>query len=167
MPCITVVSVVFVIYMTYESLPISLASSEQLRHQASLLTQDKRTIYSGFHADHLWRTRSFFMAPHSSTLAWKTPWTEKPGRLQSMGSLSQTWLSNFTFTFRFHALEDGNPLQCSRLENPRDRGAWWAVVYGVAQSRTRLKRLSSSSSRGHISCRPDTFLGGIRWLLDG
>ena len=40
----------------------------------------------------------------------------------------------------------GNPLQCSYLENPRDRGAWWAAVYGVAQSRTRLKRLSSSSS---------------------
>ena len=40
----------------------------------------------------------------------------------------------------------GNPLQCSCLENPRDRGAWWAAVYGVAQSRTRLKRLSSSSS---------------------
>ena len=45
------------------------------------------------------------MAPHSSTLAWKTPWTEEPGRLQSMGSLSQTQLSNFTFTFLFHALE--------------------------------------------------------------
>ena len=40
----------------------------------------------------------------------------------------------------------GNPLQCSYLENPRDGGAWWAAVYGVAQSRTRLKRLSSSSS---------------------
>ena len=40
-----------------------------------------------------------------------------------------------------------NPLQCSCLENPRDRGAWWAAVYGVAQSWTRLKRLSSSSSR--------------------
>ena len=40
---------------------------------------------------------------------------------------------------------NGNPLQCSCLENPRDRGAWWAAVYGVAQSRTRLKRLSSSS----------------------
>ena len=40
---------------------------------------------------------------------------------------------------------NGNPLQCSRLENPRDRGAWWAAVYGAAQSRTRLKRLSSSS----------------------
>ena len=45
------------------------------------------------------------MATHSSTLAWKIPWTEEPGRLQSMGSLSQTRLSNFTFTFHFHALE--------------------------------------------------------------
>lgn len=45
--------------MTYVSRPISLASSEQLRHQASLLPQDKRTIYSGLHEDHLWRTRSF------------------------------------------------------------------------------------------------------------
>ena len=41
----------------------------------------------------------------------------------------------------------GNPLQCSCLENPRDGGTWWAAVLGVAQSRTRLKRLSSSSSR--------------------
>ena len=41
---------------------------------------------------------------------------------------------------------NGNPLQCSCLENPRDGGAWWAAVYEVAQSRTRLKRLSSSSS---------------------
>ena len=45
------------------------------------------------------------MAPHPSTLAWKIPWMEEPGRLQSMGSLSQTRLSNFTFTFHFHALE--------------------------------------------------------------
>ena len=41
---------------------------------------------------------------------------------------------------------NGNPLQYSCLENPRDRGAWWAAIYGVAQSRTRLTRLSSSSS---------------------
>ena len=41
---------------------------------------------------------------------------------------------------------NGNPLQCSCLENPRDGGVWWAALYGVAQSRTRLKRLSSSSS---------------------
>ena len=42
---------------------------------------------------------------------------------------------------------NGNPLQCSCLENPRDGGAWWAAVYGVTQSRTQLKRLRSSSSR--------------------
>ena len=45
------------------------------------------------------------MAPHSSTLAWKIPWTEEPGRLQSMRSLSRTRLSDFTFTFHFHARE--------------------------------------------------------------
>ena len=45
------------------------------------------------------------MTPHSSTLAWEIPWTEEPRRLQSMGSLSQTRLSDFTFTFHFHALE--------------------------------------------------------------
>ena len=47
------------------------------------------------------------MAPHSSTLAWKIPWTEEPGRLQSMGSPARGWtrLSDFTFTFHFHALE--------------------------------------------------------------
>ena len=46
---------------------------------------------------------------------------------------------------------NGNPLQCSCLENPRGRGARWAAVYGVAQSRTRLKRLSSSSSSSRLS----------------
>ena len=86
------------------------------------------------------------MAPHSSTLAWKIPWMEEPGRLQSIGSLrvghdSVTSLSLFTFMI---GEGNGNPLQCSCLENPRDGGAWWAAVYGVAQSWTRLKRLSSS-----------------------
>ena len=47
------------------------------------------------------------MAPHSSTLAWKIPWTEEPGGLQFMGvSKSRTWLSDFTFTFHYHALEE-------------------------------------------------------------
>ena len=119
------------------------------------------------------------------------PWTEEPGRLQSMGSLRvrHDWATSlFTFmhwrrkwqptplflpreshgqrslvgcspwgcyksdtTERLHfhfSLScigggNGNPLHCSCLENPRDRGAWWACVYGVAQSRTRLKWLSS------------------------
>jgi len=52
----------------------------------------------------------------------------------------------FHFSLSCTGEGNGNPLQCSCLENPRDGGAWWAAVYGVAQSRTRLKRLSSSSS---------------------
>ena len=64
---------------------------------------------------------------------------------------SQTQLSDFTFTFHFHALEKEMAiLSSSCLENPRDGGAWWAAVYGVVQSQTRLKRLSSSSSSNHI-----------------
>ena len=134
-------------------------------------------------------------ATHSSTLAWKIPWTEEPGRLQSRGlrRVRHDWatsLSLFTlmhwrrkwqptpvflpgesqglgslmdcspwgckesdtterlhFHFSLWCIGEGNgsPLQCSCLENPRDGEAWWAAVYGVAQSRTRLKRLSSSS----------------------
>ena len=85
------------------------------------------------------------MAPHSSTLAWRIPWMEEPGRLQSMGSLRvghdwATSLSLFTFMHWRRKWQ-----QCSCLENPRDGGAWWAAVYGVTQSRTQLKWLSSSS----------------------
>ena len=65
---------------------------------------------------------------------------------------SWRWLSNFTFPFHFpfslscFGKGNGNPLWCSCLENPRDRGAWWAAVYGVAQSRTPMKWFNSSSS---------------------
>ena len=51
---------------------------------------------------------------------------------------SWTRLSDFTFTFHFHALEKEMATHSSCLENPRDRGAWWAAIYGVTQSRTRL-----------------------------
>ena len=87
------------------------------------------------------------MAPHSSTLAWKIPWTEEPGRLQSMESLGvgHDWVTSLSLSCIGEG--NGNPLQCSCLENPRDGGAWWAAVYGVTQSWTRLKWLSSSSSR--------------------
>ena len=67
---------------------------------------------------------------------------------------SRTRLSDFTFTFHFHALEKEmatrSSVQCSCLESPRDGGAWWAAVSGVAQSRTRLKQLSSSNI-GHMN----------------
>ena len=83
------------------------------------------------------------MAPHSSTLTWKIPWTEKPVGLQSMGSLrvGHDWVTSLSRIGE----GNGNPLQCSCLENPRDWEARWAAVYGVAQSQTRLKWLSSSS----------------------
>ena len=87
------------------------------------------------------------MATHSSRLAWKIPWTGEPGRLESMGL--QRIGHDFTFTFHFHALEKEMATHSSVLAwriPGTDGGAWWAAVSGVAQSRTRLKRLSSSSS---------------------
>ena len=133
---------------------------------------------------------------HSSTLAWKIPWMEEPGRLQSMRSqrVGHCWATSlsfftfihwrrkwqptpvflpgksqgpgslvgcrlwgrtesdtteqlhFPFSLSFIGEGNGNPLQCSCLENPRDRGAWWAAISGIAQCRTWLKQLSSSSS---------------------
>ena len=71
-----------------------------------------------------------------------------------------TWLSwgsdtterlHFHFSLSCIGEGNGNPLQYSCLENPRDRGAWWAVVYGVAQSRTRLKWLSKARSEGSFT----------------
>ena len=90
------------------------------------------------------------MAPDSSTLAWKISWTEEPGGLQSMGSLRVGPTEQLHFHFSLSCIGEGNvnPLQCPCLENPRDGEAWWAAVYGVAQCPTRLKQLSSSSSRG-------------------
>ena len=78
------------------------------------------------------------MAPHSSTLAWKIPWMEEPGRLQSMGSRRVGTTEQLHFHFSLSCIGEGNgsPLQCSCLENPRDGGAWWAAVYGLAQSQT-------------------------------
>ena len=58
---------------------------------------------------------------------------------------------HFHFSLSCIGEGNGNPLQCSCLENPRDGGAWWAAIYGVTQSQTRLKRLSSSSSSSLIS----------------
>ena len=89
------------------------------------------------------------MAPNSSTLDWKIPRMEEPGRLQSMGSRRVTTERlHFYFSLSCTGEGNGNPLQCSCLENPGDGGAWWAAVFGVAQSRTWLKRLSSSSRKG-------------------
>ena len=81
------------------------------------------------------------MAPHSSTVAWKIPRMEEPGRLRSIGLLrvDTTERLHFHFLLSFIGEGIGNPLQCSCLENPRGGEAWWAAIYGVAQSRTQLK----------------------------
>ena len=88
------------------------------------------------------------MAPHSSTLAWKLPWTEGLVGCSPWGHKESNTTEGLHFHFSLSCIGEGNsnPLQCSCLENPRDGRAWRAAVYGVAQSRTRLKRLSSSSS---------------------
>ena len=78
------------------------------------------------------------MAPNSSTLAWKIPWTEEPGRLLSMGSLRVRHDSDFPFTFHFHALEKEMATVFLPGESQGWLG-WWAAICGVAQSRTRLK----------------------------
>ena len=64
---------------------------------------------------------------------------------------------HFHISLSYTGEGNGNPLQCSCLENPRDGGAWWAAIYGVAKSRTRLKRLSSSSSASSRSAPFSSF----------
>ena len=80
------------------------------------------------------------MAPHSGTLAWKIPWTEEPGGLQSMGSLrvGQDSATSLSVSLSLSCIGEGNgnPLQYSRLENPMDGGAWRATVQRVAKSQT-------------------------------
>ena len=112
--------------------------------------ENKLLITRGYRG---WREKA--MAPHSSTLAWKIPWTEEPGGLQSVGSLRvrHDWATSLSLSCIGEG--NGNPFQCSCLENPRNGGAWWAAVYGVTQSQTRLKRRSSSSSSMGVE--------GINW----
>ena len=93
-----------------------------------------------------------FTLPFSCFYLYLEFWTEELSRVQSMGSQGSDMTEQLHFHFSLSCIGEGNGnrLQCSCLDNPRDGGAWWAAVYGVAQSRTRLKRLSSSSSRSRI-----------------
>ena len=108
----------------------------------------------------LWCRRGGFN-PWVRKIPWRRKWQPTPVFFpgQPRGQRSQVGCSpwgleesdtterlHFHFSLSCLGGGNGNPLQCSCLENPRDRGAWWAAVYGAAQSQTRLKRLSSSSS---------------------
>ena len=111
------------------------------------------------------------MAPHSSTLAWKIPWTEEPGKLQSMGSrrVEYDWatsLSLFTF-MHWRRKWNGNPVQCSCLETPRDRGAWWAAVHGVAKSRIRLSDFTFTFPFHALEKEMATRSSVLAWRIPG
>ena len=87
------------------------------------------------------------LVTHSSTLAWKLPWTEETGRLQSMGLLrvGHDWVTSLSlFTF-MHWRRKWQPTPVFLPGESQGRGAWRAAIYGVTQSQTWLKRLSSSS----------------------
>ena len=103
-----------------------------------------RYFFAGIHQVFLWRRRwhpTPVLLPGKShgwrSLVGCNPW----GCEQS----DTTERLQFHFAFSCIGEGNGNPLQCSCLENPRDGRAWWAAIYGVTQSRTRLKRPSSSS----------------------
>ena len=87
------------------------------------------------------------MAPHSSILAWKIPWMEKPGRLQSTGSLKvgHDWATSLSLFTLLHWRRKWQPTPVFLPGEFQGRGSLVAAIYGVTQSRTRLKWLSSSS----------------------
>ena len=135
-------------YMKYEFMSLHSLTSSALFFFIAFITT--RHVFTCF-------TLTYVLAsPHSSTLAWKIPWMEEPGRLQSMGSrrVGHNWATSLYFSLSSIGEGNGNPLQCSCLEDPRDGGAWWAAVYGVAQNRTQLKWLSSSSMYWLSECLP-------------
>ena len=103
------------------------------------------SLFTFLHWRRKWQPTPVFLPRESQgwrSLVGYSPWSrvesDMTERLHIHFSLSCTGEGN------------GNPLQCSCLENPRDGGAWWAAVYGVAQSRTQLKQLSSNSSSSSI-----------------
>ena len=111
-----------------------------------IFTSIKWVLYS-LNCTHLICAMKKAMAPHSSTLAWKIPWTEEPSALQSMGLLGvgHDWATSLSL-FAFMHWRKCQPTPVFLLGESQGWGSLWAAVYGVAQSRTRLTWLSSSSS---------------------
>ena len=107
-----------------------------------------RTQVSGFTFTFPFHALEKEMAPHSSTLAWKIPWTEEPGGLQSMGSLrvGHKWATSLSLFPFMHWRRKWQPTLVFLPGECQGWGSLVAAVYGVAQSWTRLKRLGGSSS---------------------
>ena len=151
---------IFKIMICFPSAALRESIPRQIDKKSRVLKEEK-----GVWKDKLFFPLHSFSPPPVKLLScvWKIPWRRKwqpipvllPGKFYGWRSLvgCSPWgheESDTTERLHFHfplsciGEGNGNPLQCSCLKNPRDRGAWWAAVSGVAQSRTRLKRLSSS-----------------------
>ena len=101
------------------------------------------------------------MATHSSTLAYKISWTEEPGRLQSMGlhRVGHDWAPSLSLSCIGEG--NGNPLQCSCLENPRDGGAWWAPSMGPHRVGHDWSNLAAAAAAEHGSNLD------VHWQING
>ena len=126
------------------------------------------------HDPKMWNEISF---NNISGLIWRRQWHPTPVLLSGKShrwrslvgcspwgheELDTTGQLHFHFSLSCIGEGNGNPLHCSCLENPKDGGAWWAAVYGVSQSQTRLTWLSSSSRAGWYYC---TWLNSLWWEL--
>ena len=92
------------------------------------------------------------MAPHSSTLAWKIPWMGSLVGCSPWGLEESDTTERLHFHFSLSCIGEGNgnPHQCSWLENPRDGGAWWAAIYGVTQSQQQQQHSAFTSAKPHL-----------------
>ena len=123
----------FLCMFLFGSFPVTLSVKERLKVNCDYLGPTSNTPEK-------------VMAPHSSTLAWKIHGQRSLVSYSPCGCEESDTTERLHFHFSLSCIGEGNgnPLQCSCLENPRE--AWWAAIYGISQSRTRLKQLSSSNN---------------------
>ena len=109
------------------------------------------------------------MAPHSSTLAWKIPWTASLVGCSPWSRKESDTTERLHFPFSLSCIGEGNgnPLQCSCLQNPKDRGAWLAAIYGVAQSRTRLSDFTFTFPFHALEKEMATHSNVLAWRIPG
>ena len=95
------------------------------------------------------------MAPHSSTLAWKLPWTEEPVGCSPWSREESDTTERLHFDFSLSCIGEGNgtPLQRSCLENPKDGGAWRAAVHGVTKHQTQLRDWEREKERDKLKTK--------------
>ena len=109
------------------------------------------------------------MAIHSSTLAWKIPWTEEPVGCSPWGRYESDTTKRLHFHFSLSCIGEGNgnPLQCSCLETPMDGGTWWAAVHGVVKSRTWVNDFTFTLHFHALEKEMATHSSVLAWRIPG